>query len=53
MDGQTEAAARISYLSPSNIDKKLGSIGKAIPGGKIDYKGSKKINDRYERNSSF
>ena len=35
MYGQTEATARISYLSPSDIDKKLGSIGKAIPGGKI------------------
>jgi acyl-coenzyme A synthetase/AMP-(fatty) acid ligase len=35
MYGQTEATARISYLSPSDIDKKLGSIGKAIPGGKM------------------
>ena len=35
MYGQTEATARISYLSPSDIDKKPGSIGKVIPGGKI------------------
>ena len=35
MYGQTEATARVSYLSPSNIDKKPGSIGKVIPGGKI------------------
>ena len=35
MYGQTEATARISYLSPSDIDKKPGSIGKAIPGGKM------------------
>ena len=35
MYGQTEATARISYLSPSDIDEKPGSIGKVIPGGKI------------------
>jgi len=35
MYGQTEATARISYLSPSDIEQKPGSIGKAIPGGKI------------------
>ncbi len=32
MYGQTEAAARLSYLDPENLIKKLGSIGKAIPG---------------------
>jgi long-subunit acyl-CoA synthetase (AMP-forming) len=39
MYGQTEATARISYLSPNYTKIKLGSIGKAIPGGhlKIDY----------------
>ncbi len=32
MYGQTEASARLSYLDPDNLIKKLGSIGKAIPG---------------------
>ena len=35
MYGQTEATARISYLSPEDINNKLGSIGKAIPNGKL------------------
>lgn len=35
MYGQTEATARISYLSPKNILKKKGSIGKVIPDGKL------------------
>lgn len=33
MYGQTEASARMSYLSPEFGLSKLGSIGKAIPGG--------------------
>jgi long-chain acyl-CoA synthetase len=32
MYGQTEAAARIAFLSPEDIEAKLGSIGKSIPG---------------------
>ncbi len=32
MYGQTEATARLSYLPPSQIKSKLGSIGKGIPG---------------------
>ncbi|MEZ5083412.1 MAG: AMP-binding protein [Bacteroidales bacterium] len=32
MYGQTEATARLSYLEPGLVLKKLGSIGKAIPG---------------------
>ena len=32
MYGQTEAAARLSYLPPKRLQDKLGSIGKAIPG---------------------
>lgn len=32
MYGQTEATARLSYLPPSLLDTKLGSIGKGIPG---------------------
>ena len=35
MYGQTEATARISYLSPEYIIKKKGSIGKVIPNGKL------------------
>lgn len=32
MYGQTEASARLSYLDPSMLFKKAGSIGKGIPG---------------------
>jgi acyl-CoA synthetase (AMP-forming)/AMP-acid ligase II len=32
MYGQTEATARLSYLPPSELKRKLGSIGKGIPG---------------------
>jgi acyl-CoA synthetase (AMP-forming)/AMP-acid ligase II len=32
MYGQTEATARLSYLPPSMLKAKLGSIGKGIPG---------------------
>lgn len=35
MYGQTEATARLSYLPPEMIEKKLGSIGKAIPGVRL------------------
>ncbi len=35
MYGQTEATARIAFLSPDDIDRKLGSLGKAIPGGRL------------------
>jgi acyl-CoA synthetase (AMP-forming)/AMP-acid ligase II len=31
MYGATEASARLSYLKPEDLDKKWGSIGKAIP----------------------
>jgi len=33
MYGQTEATARMSYLPPKMLPKKIGSIGVAIPGG--------------------
>ncbi len=33
MYGQSEGTARLSYLDPKYIFSKLGSIGKAIPGG--------------------
>jgi acyl-CoA synthetase (AMP-forming)/AMP-acid ligase II len=32
MYGQTEATARLSYLPPSDLPEKLGSIGRGIPG---------------------
>jgi len=32
MYGQTEAAARLSYLPPEELDRKLGSVGIGIPG---------------------
>lgn len=35
MYGATEAAARIAYLEPSMLEKKLGSIGQAIPNVEI------------------
>ncbi|MEB1806650.1 MAG: AMP-binding protein [Bacillaceae bacterium] len=35
MYGQTEATARISYVPPEMLGKKIGSIGVAIPGGKL------------------
>lgn len=35
MYGQTEATARMSYLSPEYSLSKAGSIGKAIPGGEF------------------
>lgn len=35
MYGQTEATARLSYLPPSQLKNKLGSIGKGIPGTEL------------------
>jgi long-chain acyl-CoA synthetase len=32
MYGQTEASARLAYVPPEDLDRKLGSAGKAIPG---------------------
>lgn len=32
MYGQTEATARLSYLPPEDLERKLGSIGKGMPG---------------------
>ncbi len=32
MYGATEASARLSYLEPEQFERKMGSIGKAIPG---------------------
>ena len=44
MYGATEASPRISYLKPKFNNKKIGSIGKVIPGGNLhieDKKGKK------------
>ena len=49
MYGQTEATARMSYLPPKMLTKKMGSIGIAIPGGK--FKIINKIN--YEPVNNF
>lgn len=35
MYGQTEAAPRISYVPPSRLVDKIGSIGVAVPGGDL------------------
>jgi long-chain acyl-CoA synthetase len=35
MYGQTEATARIAYVPPERLRDKVGSIGIAIPGGKL------------------
>ena len=35
MYGQTEATARLSYLPPDLLDKRLGSVGKGMPGIKL------------------
>ena len=38
MYGQTEASARLSYLPPERLFEKLGSIGVAIPGVRIEIR---------------
>ena len=35
MYGQTEATARISYVPPERLGKKVGTIGVPIPGGRL------------------
>jgi len=35
MYGQTEATARISYVPPDRLPEKLGTIGIAVPGGRL------------------
>ena len=50
MYGQTEATARMSCLSWEYLKKKLGSIGKAIPGGKF-YIFDKKKNTISKKNT--
>lgn len=38
MYGQTEATARLSYLPPKMLHKKMGSVGIAIPGVKLEIR---------------
>jgi acyl-CoA synthetase (AMP-forming)/AMP-acid ligase II len=40
MYGATEASARLTYLEPENFDNKMGSIGKPIPGVRIQVMNS-------------
>ncbi len=35
MYGQTEATARMAYLPPDDLERKPGSLGGAIPGGRL------------------
>jgi len=39
MYGQTEATARLSYLPPGELDRKLGSVGKGMPGVQLSVVG--------------
>ncbi len=50
MYGQTEATARMSYLPPEKVKSKTGSIGNAIPGGKLYVinENGQEINRPYE-----
>jgi len=45
MYGQTEATARLSYLSPMELERKMGSVGRAIPGVSLEIRdeGGKKV----------
>jgi long-chain acyl-CoA synthetase len=36
MYGQTEATARLSYLPPEHLDRKLGSIGRGLPHTRLE-----------------
>jgi acyl-CoA synthetase (AMP-forming)/AMP-acid ligase II len=36
MYGQTEATARLSYLPPERLDDKLGSVGRGLPGTRLE-----------------
>ena len=55
MYGQTEASPRISYLENDKVLKKIGSVGKPIPGVKIYIKdqNKKKITRPYVEGNIF
>lgn len=46
MYGQVEATSRMTYLPYKLLRKKIGSIGRPIPGGKIFLKSEKNNNDK-------
>jgi len=46
MYGQVEATSRMTYLPYKILKRKIGSIGKPIPGGKIYLQNEKKSNDK-------
>ena len=48
MYGATEATSRMSYLPVKYAHKKIGSIGKAIPGGKFKLKKLNKTENKGE-----
>ncbi len=48
MYGATEATSRMSYLPPEYAHKKIGSIGKAIPGGLFKLKKINKTENKGE-----
>lgn len=43
MYGQTEATARLSYLSPEHLETKLGSVGMPLPGVEIEVRSDGKV----------
>jgi long-chain acyl-CoA synthetase len=43
MYGQTEATARLSYLSPDQLEHKLGSVGMPLPGVEIEVRSDGKV----------
>jgi acyl-CoA synthetase (AMP-forming)/AMP-acid ligase II len=40
MYGQTEASPRMAYLPPEALEANLGTIGRAVPGGRFEIVGS-------------
>lgn len=48
MYGQTEATARIAYVPPDRLAEKSGSIGIAIPGGRIELAPVEGMTDAHE-----
>ncbi|MEV4562422.1 AMP-binding protein [Nonomuraea sp. NPDC049419] len=43
MYGQTEATARIAVLPPDRLDDKPGSVGVAVPGGRLEVDGGEVV----------
>jgi len=47
MYGQTEATARMSFLSPDCFSSKIASVGRPIPGGSFEILGNQKNKEGY------